>query len=681
MKRLQILSIFLFVIISSGVKGQNNLASLFANSTESCIPVTTEMDDYIDTLLYVATKCHRTLEKARDTHTKETFNELCSLFDTLRVYKVGGLQCSFLYDQIIKNSVYRNDTINTFKYLLEFRNFSGRLLENDVTDPFNYGLGHLNPTSNKWFSEGEISMRLYHRNALNLLIWYPCDAAVQFAYESILYTKGLNLMADNFFKFMANELNNDKIRSLYKQLIYIQKEYKELDALYRSDWLKYSNEFDIDLADNPRLHLMKKEVANIKDSIFEIANSDYSYVLKFFPQWASIKRHLSENEIAIEFAYVYTFDGSARYIALVVDKNSEVPQFFNLCNKEALAEIDITNLNDFKRIYALVWEPIMGQFGDKTKIYFSADGILHNLPIESLLDDKVAYRLTSTKELLKQYPKRKNYDIIAYGGLDYNSYDTISHHNKFFTRGTLSSKATRGSREFLKGTLVEVEKLEELAEMSSNTTVSTYKGSFGSEDSFYLLEGSNYNILHIATHGFYYTPEEIKEKKEDRHNYTFIDFDSEDYEKMLTHTGLILSGANNALKGEPIPKGYEDGILTAREIADTDLSNFDLVVLSACKTGLGELLSDGVFGLQRGFKKAGVKTIIMSLWNVDDSATQILMTEFYRNLFNGMSKRESLLEAQNKVRNFKGFINDEKRNFSNPKYWAGFIMLDGINSD
>lgn len=678
MKRLLIIYILLFLIINTETKGQNDLASLFPDSTENYVPVTVEMTNYTDTLLYVAIKCHQTLEKARYSHTVEIFNELCSLFDTLKVYKVGGLQRTLLYDPIIKNSLYRNDTINAFKYLLEFRNFSGRLLENSVTNPFNYGLGQLNPASNTWFSEGELSMRLYRHNAMNLAIWYPYDAAVQFAYESLLHTKGLSLMADNTFKFMANELNNDTIRTLYKQLLCIQKEYKEQDALYLFDRFKYHDEFDLELMDYPCLHSMKREIAAIKDSIFTIANSDNSYIVKFFPQWVCIKERLSENEVAVEFALVYMLDGSKRYIAMVVDNNSEVPRLFNLCDEESLAEIDITNLHGFERINELIWDPIKDCLIKKTRIYFSTDGILHTLPIESLLKDKIAFRLTSTRELIKPHPKSDDFNIIAYGGVDYNSYDTISNRTKHYVRGMSSSKATRGTRGFLEGTLAEVERLEEIVAERSNTYISTYKGSCGSEDSFYRLESSNYNILHIATHGFYYTPKEIEEKEREKQNYAFIDFDSEEIDKNLTHTGMLFSGANNVLKGKPVPNGFEDGILTAKEIADTDLSNFDLVILSACQTGLGEIRSDGVFGLQRGFKKAGVHTIVMSLWNVDDTATQMLMTEFYRNLLNGKSKRESLLKAQNAVRNFKGHINGEKRNFSNPKYWAGFIMLDGI---
>ena len=118
-----------------------------------------------------------------------------------------------------------------------------------------------------------------------------------------------------------------------------------------------------------------------------------------------------------------------------------------------------------------------------------------------------------------------------------------------------------------------------------------------------------------------------------------------------------------------MPEGIEDGILTAKEISGMDLRSTDMVVLSACQTGLGEITDEGVFGLQRGFKKAGVHTIIMSLWSVDDNATKLIMTEFYSNLIKGMTKREAFLKAQRTLKTTAGF--------ENPRFWAAFIMLDG----
>ena len=99
-----------------------------------------------------------------------------------------------------------------------------------------------------------------------------------------------------------------------------------------------------------------------------------------------------------------------------------------------------------------------------------------------------------------------------------------------------------------------------------------------------------------------------------------------------------------------------------------DMRKTDLVVLSACETGLGKVSSEGVFGLQRGIKKTGVNTIIMSLWPVNDYATQLLMTGFYKNLAGGMSKHDAFIASQKNLRGIKDVTH---------KHWAAFIMLDG----
>ena len=98
-----------------------------------------------------------------------------------------------------------------------------------------------------------------------------------------------------------------------------------------------------------------------------------------------------------------------------------------------------------------------------------------------------------------------------------------------------------------------------------------------------------------------------------------------------------------------------------------NLSHADLVVLSACHTGAGEISKDGVYGLQRAFKKAGAKSIIMSLWEVNDNATYLMMSSFYHNRFVlGMSKYEAFVSAQRQLRNI----------YPEPYYWRAFILLD-----
>lgn len=182
-------------------------------------------------------------------------------------------------------------------------------------------------------------------------------------------------------------------------------------------------------------------------------------------------------------------------------------------------------------------------------------------------------------------------------------------------------------------------------------------------------------------------------------------------DKALTRSGLLFSGANIKLRGDAIlPDGVDDGILTAKEIAGLDLRGTKLVVLSACQTGLGEITGDGVFGLQRGFKKAGARTLLMSLWKVDDNATRLLMSQFYKNLIAGKSYFESLRDAQEYVRTYEeeieikqdngrpkvklsaqnreeiqkqNLIQDKaykkKKIYADPYYWAAFILLDAID--
>jgi CHAT domain-containing protein len=182
------------------------------------------------------------------------------------------------------------------------------------------------------------------------------------------------------------------------------------------------------------------------------------------------------------------------------------------------------------------------------------------------------------------------------------------------------------------------------------------------------LSGKRYGIIHLATHGFFFDNEKAKDNV--FINNIMMNDDRSAVDMSMKRSGLAFAGANNAWSGKQIQSNIDDGILLAEEIPNIDLRGCDLLVLSACQTGLGDVTSEGVFGLQRGFKQAGVKTIVMSLWNVKDVASLKFMTLFYNNLVNGQSKRQAFLNAQKSLRNSK--------EFNDPKDWAAFIMLDGI---
>jgi CHAT domain-containing protein len=191
------------------------------------------------------------------------------------------------------------------------------------------------------------------------------------------------------------------------------------------------------------------------------------------------------------------------------------------------------------------------------------------------------------------------------------------------------------------------------------------------EESFKYLSAENCNILHVATHGFY-LPTDKAEKSDFLKSMPIfatnangiIQFDP--IATSMLRSGLAFAGGNKAWKGEQVPEGIDDGIATSAEIANISLAGTDLIVLSACETGLGEVNDEGVFGLQRAFKKAGANTIIMSLWKVNDHITQMMMTSFYGHLLSGKTKRDSFRLAQQEIR----------AEYPNPYQWAAFIMLD-----
>jgi CHAT domain-containing protein len=172
-------------------------------------------------------------------------------------------------------------------------------------------------------------------------------------------------------------------------------------------------------------------------------------------------------------------------------------------------------------------------------------------------------------------------------------------------------------------------------------------------------------VLHLATHGFFFA-DPIQELPNDINS---IEGNAKIYkasEDPMLRSGLVFAGANNYWNNTNDNITIDNGILTASEISNLDLSACQLVVLSACETGLGEVKgSEGVFGLQRAFKMAGVKNIIMSLWKVPDAQTAELFDIFYSECFAGKTIHEAFQSAQSKM----------KVKYS-PYSWAGFVLLE-----
>lgn len=405
-------------------------------------------------------------------------------------------------------------------------------------------------------------------------------------------------------------------------------------------------------------------------------------------RWKDISKVLNSDEIAIEF-----IQSGFGYCAAIIKSDSMKPQIIPL-----FTQSEYNSLSEDKGLYLssagydLILSPLNISDSIST-IYFSPTGILNTIAIESFYDksgvlvsDKWNFvRLSTTKELLSGHKKRDSKYIALYGGLDYNHRivqddkynDTmLSKKDGLCRTRYIAPEELRYGVGSLRWSLPEVATIRELYnEKSPLTEISLFTSAAGVEESVYSLQNKMPDIIHFSTHGYYWTEEE----REKRTYISFVDRanmeDNDPTEQAMLFSGLFLSGANTVLSGEMLPDNIEDGVLTAKELSELNFSMTDFVALSACQTGLGVLNGDGVFGLQRGFKLAGVKTLLMSLWPVHDKATELLMIEFYRNMLNGDTKNTALNKAKKHIKNYS----DEEYDFSDPEYWAGWILLDALN--
>lgn len=496
-------------------------------------------------------------------------------------------------------------------------------------------------------------------------------------YNAMLLSKGLLLNTTlNFEEYINGSNNQEAINILQKKKKYIEQQYPQAK---------------IDSLDYDILRVLKSANQEFKLPQLDI-------------EWQDVASKLESDDLAIEF--YKTKDG--KYGAVLLKKDWKYPrlitlkQFVKIGNKHMLLENALKkvsletyakeNAQDLWNLSKAVWTDDIVEHFPKTnngRVYFAADGELlitaiENFPFLSPNENGAfhafsdlfrIYRLSSTRQLTVGKRSCTNKSAAIYGGLNYDMYyddmvaDADSIRYRLQENVTIVSNVqsrfidnTHGIPP-LDGSQSEADSIMSIISRdSANSNHNIYIGDKGTEASFKALSGNNKSIIHIATHGYFYN-------KDDK------DFDRLQLgEHPLNRSGLLFSGANNKWFGDKLPEDVDDGFLTALEISTLDFLNLDLVVLSACETGKGSIESDGVFGLQRGFKMAGVNSIIMSLWKVDDEATCTLMIEFYKNwVIYGMSKHNALEQAKQTLRSCKD------KEWDKPYYWAAFILLDGVN--
>ena len=440
---------------------------------------------------------------------------------------------------------------------------------------------------------------------------------------------------------------------------------------------------------------LEKVVEQMERELVQSSKAYGDFTRNLTISWKDVQKGLSDGDMAVEFISFPKFRvdtilerEGVQYVALTLKKGYDKPKMITLFEESELDAIPENRWYADTALCHLVW----GQLGDELRgvknVYFSPAGALYNIGIEHLPCSATEnmgerhnmFRLSSTRELAigREQPSAKS--SALYGGLQYYVPPTelLAYNQK---KGYSWRTASRDVFEPLPETKTEVENISALLKGHNYDAPAIYAGDEGTEESFKALSGKRTRIIHLATHGCYITPDEAdrQRKSEMQQRLAILRVGNDkglgtEEDEALTRSYLAMSGGKMCWTSDTIPEGLDDGLLTAQEISRLDLRGCDLVVLSACETGLGDITSEGVMGLQRGFKKAGVQSIVMSLWKVADRPTQEFMTEFYRHLTAGEGKRASFLAAQRFLK--EKYPTNLPQDDGRPPYWASFIILD-----
>jgi len=407
------------------------------------------------------------------------------------------------------------------------------------------------------------------------------------------------------------------------------------------------------------VELLEKDLSE-RSSLFGQGSEDKAIT------WEKVRNVLKPNEVAVEMVryrhFDHIFTDSVIYAALYLknEKANPKPNVSLITNGKDLEHkyfkfyrnSIIYKIPD-RYSYEEYWSPIKNFAGELSTIYFSADGVYNQINMEAIptgdgkyvLDNSNIILVSNTRDIYLNKTRtrvvQKEKRALMFGNPD------------FYLSATASNKIAD-----LPGTEKEVNELHALLKEKGWVT-DDYMQLRANEDQVKAL--NNPKVFHIATHGFFKPSEDIEASK------NIIEVNkNKAFENPLLRTGLLLKGAGDILDHTSTNYNSESGILTAYEAMNLNLDQTELVVLSACETGLGDLqVGEGVYGLQRAFLVAGARTLIMSMFKVDDDATQQLMVTFYRKWLDSGEMRKSFIEAKKEVRN----------TYKDPIYWGAFIMI------
>ena len=421
--------------------------------------------------------------------------------------------------------------------------------------------------------------------------------------------------------------------------------------------------------------------------------------------WRDVQKALGPNEAAVEYVRLPHEDSATQktitqYLAMVVTPGTESwpeeillgeaqeLEYASLQDYWQLVDKQMSNAGSGLSFYRAFWKPLEAKLAGVKTVYVSPDGLLNEISFAALPSDdgrllieKYDVRtVLSTKDLLRKTQVNANRSAVLFGDPQFDlsveqEVSVLTAQNSRVSASTAMrvnahAPSAAGSRDpaqvtrapdpdlrtlnRLPGTALEVKTVGDLL-AASGWRVQSFIGQEALEETIKRVNGPR--VLHIATHG-YFDPDQ-------KHSGGHV-------ANPMLASGLFFAGANRVLSGSAPVNNFDDGILTAYEAASLNLQSTELVVLSACETGLGHSTNgEGVFGLPRALQEAGAQAVMMSMWKVPDTETQKLMTLFYQKWLSGKDKHEALREAQLELR--KDII--QRWQQDRPHDWAAFVLV------
>lgn len=479
-------------------------------------------------------------------------------------------------------------------------------------------------------------------------------------YNYHIATKALLLNATSKVRRQILQSNNTQLIEQYNEWIDLKEYLSRLYTMSKEELRE--DKINLDSLEN-EANRLERDLSRQSELFAQ------GYVAKRLT-YQEIASGLKEGEAALEFIRFRKFnylaaDTSIYYAALLVDKKAELPQMVLFTEGQAMETVHASNYKrsmerafENNNFYDIYWRNLSALTEPYRRLYVSADGIytqinLNTLQNESgkfLIDNKEIVYVPNTRVIggleLVSMPKLKNAVMIG----DPN-----------YALDLDWSNIVDMPLPELPGTRVEVERIRKLLSGSGWNT-RAYLGDDALEE--VVKDVKSPSVLHIATHGFFL--ENAGDPGEEK---VFGIEPVKAASNPLLRSGLMLAGADNTIQQLGTGKGQDDndGILNAFEAMLLNLDNTDLVILSACETGLGEVVNgEGVYGLQRAFQIAGASAVVISLWQVSDEITQRLMENFYRNWIRTGDRAGAFQQAKLEI----------KKNFPAPFYWGAFVMIN-----